>query len=411
MPEKKLLILGANRYNVLSIRAARAAGFLTLVADRNPGAPGLAEADIALPIDVTACDRILDVLQQKGGVDGIISLSEAGIRSAAYLSARLRLASISEAAAANATSKAAMRRLWASTEFSIEFAEVSSEEEAIEAAARLPVPLIFKPDRSLGGSRGVSRVEAREQVRAAFRFAASSGLPGSSVVIERCIAGSEHSCEVLIHNGECSVLCIGQKTKSEPPYRVDLSVRYPSRLTARQEEVIARMCTNAVSALGLTRGVAHIEFAYTSAGPLLFEIAARCGGGHTPQIAHSVSGVDEFVEACRIACGGNPSNFLPVRRQGADYRFIIFPPGRVASVCIPEEVFRHPGILDVGVTVQAGDEIQAVRSTSDRAGFVVTTARDAAEAAELADWACERIAVQYETGEVSCAMSLQETAS
>ena len=67
----------------------------------------------------------------------------------------------------------------------------------------------------------------------------------------------------------------------------------------------------AVSSLGLTQGVAHVEFGFTDEGPVLFELGARCGGGHTPQIAHHVSGVNEFIEACRMACGLPPDQFEP----------------------------------------------------------------------------------------------------
>ena len=92
-------------------------------------------------------------------------------------------------------------------------------------------PLIFKPDRSFGGSRGVTRVERAEDVAGAFHAAQAGGLPDSDVVIEHCVEGSEHSAEVLIWKGKTSLLCIGQKIKSLPPYRVDVSVQYPAQLT------------------------------------------------------------------------------------------------------------------------------------------------------------------------------------
>ncbi len=234
------------------------------------------------------------------------------------------------------------------------FEVVATLDEAMLAAQRLGrFPLIFKPDRSFGGSRGVTRVERPEDVANALHAAQAGGLANSDVVIEHWIEGSEHSAEVLIWNGKTSLLCIGQKIKSLLPYRVDVSVQYPAQLTAAQESTVAEMCHRAVTALGLTQGVAHIEFAYTDHGPVLFELGARCGGGHTPQIAHHVSGVNEFVEACRMACGLSPSQFEPKSRRGADYRFLVFAPGVVKRVAIPDTLAADGGILDVGVTVQA----------------------------------------------------------
>jgi biotin carboxylase len=410
MKSKRILILGGGRYNVPSIRAAREAGFFVFVADRNQEAPGLKIADHGLGIDLNDFDSLIRAVQEQGGIDGVVSMAEVGVRAAAHISARLGLPSISEEAAANATSKAAMRRRWQTLgKYSPAFQVVATLDEAQRAIVELgDFPLIFKPDRSFGGSRGVSRVERLEDVSAAFESAKSGGASNSDVVIERCIEGTEHSCEVLVWEGKTSVLCIGQKVKSMLPYRVDVSVQYPARLSAEQEVIVAEMCDQAVRSLGLTQGVAHVEFGYSREGPMLFELGARCGGGHTPQIAHHVSGVNEFVETCRMACGLAPSRLAPTRRRGADYRFLIFPPGTVENVTIPAAVTQNDFVLDAGFTVQRGDAIRPLRSTSERTGFIVTVADTLEGAVQRADRGCREIYVQYADGSRHHALDLEE---
>src|ERR1039458_9701612 len=131
MPSKRILILGAGRYNVPSIHAAREAGFATLVADKNPDAPGLRAADHALRIDLNDCESLTQAVTAQGGVDGVVSMAEGGVRAAANISRRLGLPSISEEAAANATSKAAMRRNWQRIgKYSTDFSVVATEDEA-----------------------------------------------------------------------------------------------------------------------------------------------------------------------------------------------------------------------------------------------------------------------------------------
>lgn len=408
MQTKRILILGGGRYNVPSIQAARAAGFSTLVADRNPEAPGLKVADLAVPIDLNDRDSLLHAVAQHGGVDGVVSMAEVGVRTAASISAQLGLPSISQEAAANATSKAAMRRCWQGMEqYSVDFEVVSTLEEAESAAAKLGrVPLIFKPDRSLGGSRGVTRAETTADFANAFHVAQAGGMANSEVVVEHCVEGSEYSAEVLIWQGKTSVLCVGKKIKSLPPYRVDVSVQYPAPLTASQESAIAEMCHQAVIALGLTQGVAHVEFGYSRRRPVLFELGARCGGGHTPLIAQHVSGVNEFVEACRIACGMAPSGFVPIQQRGADYRFLIFPPGTIQRIEIPAQISE--GVLDIGVTFRPGDEIRPLRSTSERAGFLVAIGDTLEQAAAHADRGCREISIQYSDGSLRHAAELVE---
>jgi biotin carboxylase len=410
MTAKQILILGAGRYNVPSIRAAQQAGFTTLVADKNPDAPGLKIADHALPIDLNDCSSLTRAAIEFGGIDGVVSMAEVGVRAAANISARLGLPSISEDAAAHATSKAAMRRHWQGIrKYSTDFEIVSTLDAAMAAVKKLEkFPLIFKPDRSFGGSRGVTRVDGIEEVATAFAAAQAGGLADSEIVIERCIEGSEHSAEVLIWQGKSSVLCVGKKVKSLPPYRVDVSVQYPTQLTSAQETIVTDMCQQAVTALGHSQGIAHIEFGLTEQGPVLFELGARCGGGHTPQIAHHVSGVNEFVEACRMACGIAPAQFEPTQRRGADYRFLIFRSGIVQRIDIPETVTRDGGVLDVDVTVQAGDEIRPLRSTSERAGFLVATGDTLPQAVACADRGCREIFVHYADGSTGHAAELIE---
>ena len=410
MASKRILILGGGRYNLPSIRGAREAGFFTLVADKNSKAPGLQAADLGLPIDLNDCDSLTEAVSNCGGVDGIISMAEVGVRAAANLSARLGVPSISQEAAANATSKAAMRQHWRKiAKYSTGFEVATTVAEARRAVKQLQrFPLIFKPDRSFGGSRGVTRVETPDEIENAFHAAQAGGLPNTAVVIEHWVEGSEHSAEVLIWKGRTSVLCIGQKIKSLLPYRVDVSVQYPAQLTPAQEATVADMCQGAATALGLTQGVAHIEFGYTQEGPVLFELGARCGGGHTPQIAHHVSGVDEFVESCRMACGIAPSQFVSVHRRGADYRFLVFAPGVVDHINIPATVGADRSILDVGVTVERNDEIRPLRSTSDRAGFLVALGETLQEAVDRADRGCREITIHYADGTTGHAAELLE---
>lgn len=76
-----------------SVIAAREAGFVTLVADKNPDAPGLKAADHALPIDLNDCDSLTVAVTNFGGIDGVVSMAEVGVRAAANISARLGLPS------------------------------------------------------------------------------------------------------------------------------------------------------------------------------------------------------------------------------------------------------------------------------------------------------------------------------
>ena len=160
------------------------------------------------------------------------------------------------------------------------------------------------------------------------------------------------------------------------------------------------MCRAAVASVGLSQGIAHVEFAMTGDGPKLFELGARCGGSCTPQIVRHVTGFGEFVQACLMACGEPPHNVVPQERRGGDFRFIVLPPGRICCARIPEEIRSDGRILDAAITVTPGQEVRELRTASERAGFVVAAGNDREDAVRIADFALEHITAEYEGGAV-----------
>lgn len=406
----RVAILGASRYNVPALAAVRKAGFFVLAIDGNPLAPGLAVANASAVADIRDSDAVREAVLANGGVEGIVTLGEAGVRSSVQVCSDLGLPGISADAALNATSKIRMRTCWdAIPELSVRWRHVRNENEALDAAETVGgFPVVVKPDRTHGGSRGVTRADDREQLVRAYSLARGSGF-SEDVIVEKFIESeSEHSTEVLIHDGAVSMLCIGQKIKTRAPYRVDLSVRYPSALDDSQQMHVAEMCRQAVAAIGLTRGVAHIELAWTEDGPRLLELGARCGGGHTPLLARHASGVDELAEVCRMACGRQPEAFRPTHRRGAEYRFLSFPSGVIEEAILPAEVLAHPNVIDAAILGAAGSFIREVQTGADRAAFIATSGEDREEAVRIADWASGKLAIRYTDGSLRGAIPLAD---
>lgn len=398
-----MLILGGGILNMAAIEEAKRNGFMVFVADANPAAPGFDVADVKINVDISSADAVYEAIKDYH-IQGIVSMAEVGVLTGALLNEKLKLAGISSQSAKMATSKALMREQWKHTVFSLEFRVVTTYEEAEAAFEELNyLPLILKPDKTYGGSRGVSKINTKAELATAFEFAKSNGM-NELVVIEHCTEGEEFSCEVLITDAKAHLLCIGQKIKSPAPYRVDCSVQYPAAINEADLAEVKTMVQLATEALEIKNGVAHIEFALTKDGPRLFELGARCGGGHTALIAKHVSGVNEFVEYANIACGIKPTINLFKKGKGADYRFIIFEAGEIEAIEIADEVKKHKGIYDLVVSVKAGDRVEELRTTSQRCGAVITFADNLEDAAKLAEWVCNNIHIHYKGGKKSTAI-------
>lgn len=386
-----------------AIEEAKRNGFMVFVADANPAAPGFDIADVKINVDISSADAVYEAIKAYH-IQGIVSMAEVGVLTGALLNEKLKLAGISSQSAKMATSKALMREQWKHTGFSLEFRVVTTYEEAEAAFEELNyLPLILKPDKTYGGSRGVSKINTKAELATAFEFAKSNGM-NELVVIEHCTEGEEFSCEVLIIDAKAHLLCIGQKIKSPAPYRVDCSVQYPAKINDTDLAEVKKMVQLGTQELELKNGVAHIEFALTKYGPRLFELGARCGGGHTPLIAKHVSAVNEFIEYANIACGMKPTINPSEISKGADYRFIIFEPGEIDVIEISEEIKNHEGVYDFVLSVKAGDKIEELRTTSQRCGAVITFADNLEKAAKLADWVCNNIHVRYKGGKKSTAI-------
>jgi biotin carboxylase len=224
-----------------------------------------------------------------------------------------------------------------------------------------------------------------DELRRAVGFA-QQAYADPEIVVEQCIEGIEHSVETVTWQGHTHVLAVSDKVKTALPFRVDKSVNYPTVLTGARLEALHDLVKASVRALGITVGAAHVEACTTAAGPQLFELGARCGGGGTPDpIVPFLTGIDMLAEVVRIHAGDAPRTLSAGANRGCVYRFLTPAPGELRGVEGLEDVATWPGVLDCAVTVGAGQEIKPVRVGADRAGFVIAGGETRADAERLAD--------------------------
>ena len=395
---KKIMILGASRYYIRSIIAAKEMGCQVFVTDRNPTAEGFRYADFYEAVDITDIQGSIKAAQ-KYGIDGVVAVNDFGVPTAAAIAANLDLPGIGPEVAKYATSKAWMRKIWETADVpSVKYEVIDSLDKAYGAVEKIGTwPLIVKPADSRGGaSRGVSKVESMQQIKNAIEFA-QSFYETDEVVIEEFLEGTEHSMETLTCDGVTYVLAVSDKEKTPPPYRVDKSVIYPTIYEGTDLQRIHDTAKKAVKALGINRGAAHVEICSTRNGPRLIEVGARCGGGGTPDpIIPWLTGIEMFKEVVRMALGMRPHRLEPRFMKGCVYRFLMPRPGKIRKISGTEEVKGMREILDYEVLLQVGDEMQAVRTGGDRAGFIIASGENREEALHFADKAEERICFEYE---------------
>jgi biotin carboxylase len=380
---KRVLVLGAGEYCVPAIQAIRDAGYAAVVVDRDPGAPGLAVADVGRAVDLSDAPAVLEVAREER-VDGVLTLSDFGVPTAGHVAQELGLRGMTPRTAELTTDKGLMREQWDRDGLpNPDFRVVLSEEEAQAAAAELGFPLVVKPAYSGGGGRGVSVVRDAAELGWAYAFARAPARNGR-VLVERFLDGLELTVETISHRGDVHVLAMSDKVKPPLRTRVATSLTYPADLPATVAEDVRAVAREAVKSLGLDDGPGHLEMILTDDGPVLLELNGRGGGGHIfSLIVEAVSGVPMVRESARVLVGDEPD--LRIRHErGCVYRLFSPYGGAIRAIEGLEEARAMPGVLALGVTRKVGDVLGELENSLQRSGYAVVSGADRQEAVRRA---------------------------
>ncbi|MFQ5431185.1 MAG: ATP-grasp domain-containing protein [Nitrospinota bacterium] len=398
MAQSSVMVLGGSVYTVPSVQTLKEHGYRVVVVDGNSKADCFGFSDVCGRFDFRNVEKGIE-LAKKENIKAVVPTHDRAVIPAAKISESLGLNGPSVEAAKIATNKTKMRAAWQKAGLpSPQFTTAGSFEEFKDALKRIGLPAICKPTDDVGGgSRGIQKIDDTTDLRDAYKFATSFS-ESNEVLVETFCEGLEHSVEVLMRDGKGTLLMASDKVKTAPPYRVDLSVVYPTRLKNYFHRSMCELAVGAAQAVGLTDGAAHVELCTLPDNrQILFEIGLRCGGGVTPHpVAELVTGVNQMVEYVEILIGNKNRDIEPKYINGASFQFITSKPGRIKQIDGFDEAASAPGIQSACLTVKPGDTIDAVKTSSQRLGYFVATGKSAEEAYKLGVEAQGRLRFIYD---------------
>jgi biotin carboxylase len=401
---KTVLFVGAGRHQRRAIAQARAGGLRVVAVDRNPDAPGLAEADIAEVVDFSDVDAVIEVARRHA-VDGVLTISaDRAVPVVAAVAEALGLPGIGTETAYVMTQKIAMRRVLADAGVpQPEFAAVRNVHEGYAALERVGLPAVLKPADS-GGQRGVFRLETGDDLERHLHVALAES-PTDEAIIEAYVEGLELNGLVIVRDGEGFPLTLSDRLR--PPgigFGVGWVHVYPATIYADQLEEAERVAVHAVHALGLRDGIAFPQLLATDDGRVLvIEVAARIPGGQMADLARHAVGVDLVEIALLQALGEDVPDEVarPRFTQPLAIRFLTaspgpLPTGTVTEIGSLEKVSAFPGVVQADVYLSVGETIRPVRLDGDRRGYVIAIADTNVEALERAEAAAQLVDVVVE---------------
>ena len=305
---KKIAIIGANEAITMLIDKAKKMGYETHVFAWKCGDPGEEAADFFYPISIDHKKEITEKCR-KIGVEGVCSItSDYAAPTVAFVARELGLPGNPKITDEVARNKYKMRCAFKKAGlYTPQFLQVG-QNYSEEDIASLVYPVIVKPtDR--WSSKGVTRVNKRNELDAAIQYAVSESFDNHAI-IEGFMDGPEYSAECICFNGEKRILAFTQKQTTGFPHYIESGHYQPATLTKKEQDHATKVILTALDALQIKNSAAHAEFRILEDGEIgIIEIGARMGGDCIGTDLTPIStGMDYIRMVIDVACG-NPVSF------------------------------------------------------------------------------------------------------
>ncbi len=367
--DKSVLILGASELQVPAIIAAKKRGIITHVVDFDEKATGIQYADHFYNISTLDYKGILSLAKEKS-VDGIMTIcSDRPMTVIAKVAKELGLHAISPESAYLATNKAAMRKALKEEHVPIpEFRIIRNFEEFSKRAEHFSKPFIVKPSDN-SGSRGITLVTQTDEWESAYRYA-SENSSDEIVLIEEFMVGPEVSVEIMVSHEEVQIIQITDKITTGEPHFVEMGHTQPSRLPEDIKDQIKRISIDAVKALKIHTGPAHVEVKVTDGGAKIVEVGARLGGDYiTTDLVELSTGYD-MVDAAVLCSLGYEVIAKSLQSRHSAIRYFAFH----QYVNLTKNIISKMERMYINKL-----DVSEVKSSRDREAFFIVSADTAEE--------------------------------
>ncbi len=347
------------------------------------------EAVVGWELDFTDAAAAVELAERRAGADGaplaaVTSFRELGVEAAAAAAHRAGVPWNTPGAVGIVRHKERSRACLSAAGLpQPECRAFAERHEAARFLASARGVWVVKPSDSLG-SLGVSVVRAPEDTAAALDAVAPFAPP---FLVEGFVDGEEFSAEGVFLGGEAHVVAVTQKRLAPQPYFVTLGHQMPAQIDAATRARACASVTAALTAVGLTHSVFHVEFWVTGTGEIVLgEMHARPGGEWIHLLVYESYGVDLLALAIADLAGETGDGVRPsARRAAASAVAVPERAGTLREIEGVEDVRRDPRCLVVDVLKHPGERVGgALTSHYDRMALVVARGGDASAASSAA---------------------------
>lgn len=370
------MLLGGIRYLLPVIKAAHEQGYYVITADYLPDNIAHQYSDEYVNVSIVDKEAVLKVAQEKQ-IDGIMSFGvDPGVVSAAYVQDRMGLPSFGPyESVCILQNKDRFREFLTTHGFNVPKAKgYASIDEALAEADTFEYPIIVKPTDS-AGSKGVTRVDNKEQLRLALEYAFGKSLSGH-IIIEDFIEkqGCSSDTDSFAVDGVLKFVNYNAQhfdLNASNPF-TPAAYSWPSTFTTEQEQYLTSEIQRLITLLDMKTNVFNIETRIgTNGKPYIMELTPRGGGNRLCEMLRYATGVD-MITAMTCYIVGDAVPAIEQRSPNGHWAEVMLHADKAGvfegleiSKSLPAE------IVEEDLWVKKGDQVNSFEGANDAIGTLV----------------------------------------
>lgn len=381
---KKIMLLGGIRYLLPVIKAAHEQGYYVITADYIPDNIAHKFSDEYVNVSIVDKEAVLKVAREKQ-IDGIMSFGvDPGVVSASYVQNQMGLPSFGPFESVQILqNKDKFRAFLTEHGFNVPKAKgYTQAEDAMADAAIWDYPIIVKPTDA-AGSKGVTRVDNAEQLKAAVDYAFDKSISGH-IIIEDFIekAGCSSDTDSMSVDGKLvfTSFCAQRfDLNASNPY-TPAAYSWPSTFTAEQEAYLTSEIQRLITLLGLKTVVYNIETRIgTNGKPYIMELTPRGGGNRLCEMLRYATGVDMITAITRAMVGDSiePISQKPYNGHWAEIILHADKDGVFDHLEISKDLPAE--VVEEDLWVKQGDKVESFEGANNAIGTLVLKFQSAEE--------------------------------
>lgn len=378
------MLLGGIRYLLPVIKAAHEQGYYVITADYLPDNIAHKYSDEYVNVSIIDKDAVLKVAQEKQ-IDGIMSFGvDPGVVSASYVQEKMGLPSFGPyESVCILQNKDRFRAFLAEHGFNVPKAKgYSSLKGAMADRDSFDYPVIVKPTDS-AGSKGVTRVDDCDQLKAAVEHAFDKSLSGH-IIIEDFIEkqGCSSDTDSFSMDGKLKFVSFNAQyfdAKAANPY-TPAAFTWPSTFTKKQEDYLTSEIQRLITLLGMKTNIYNIETRVgTNGKPYIMELTPRGGGNRLCEMLRYATGVDMITAMTRYIVGDSVPE-VEQKPYNGHWAEVILHADKTGSFEGLEIAKDLPAVVvEENLWVKKGEQVNTFEGANDAIGTLVLKFQTAEE--------------------------------